>query len=115
VERYLEVLGIDNERYYAFILALIDRAIKKNIGMSSVMSSKIVGAIWILVQREKLPIDANMIQDRCDNIKKNTWTRFSDAITNNILKFYDIFAEHKIETGIKGRVVRRSEIEGLTA
>jgi hypothetical protein len=116
VDRYLEALGYmpDNEnyeRYKDFIMDLVTASRKKKVGMNSIMSSKIVGGIWILAQREKLTIDANTIQDKCDGIKKNTWMRYTNQIMENITKFIDVFDMYNIDHGLRGRVVKRVSSE----
>lgn len=116
IDRYLESLGYmpDNEnyeRYKDFVMDLVAKSIEKKIGMNSIMSSKIVGALWILVQKEKLKIEANTIQDKCDGIKKNTWMRFTKAVTDNITKFIEVFDNYNIDHGLRGRVVKRVSAE----
>jgi hypothetical protein len=107
-ERYLESLGLDNDpKYYDFIIKLVECAIEKRIATSSVLTSKIVGSIWILITHCKLGIDANKVESACDNIRKNTFTRFSKAIEDNILKFVDVFIEYNIPHGIKGKIIKK--------
>lgn len=114
IARYLEALGIDDKPHYRdFIADLINVSVEKKVGMNSVMSSKVVGTIWILIERERLTIDAQTIQDKCDGIKKNTWLRYTKVIKENLLKFIGVFDKHNIDHGLRGRVMKREVLPAL--
>jgi hypothetical protein len=110
IDRYLEALNIESDRNRDFINDLVTASIEKKIGMNSVMSSKIVGALWILVVKDKLKITPEQIQDKCDNIKKNTWLRFSNAILANIIKFIGVFEKHRVDHGLHGKIIKKTTL-----
>lgn len=99
VDRYLEALNLENPDYKGFILDLIELSEKRKIGMNSHISSKIVGAIWILIQQLNLPISAVQLEKAADNTKKNTFTKFQTVVRNSMNVFAPIFKEYKIPTG----------------
>ena len=96
VDRYMCALDIENPTYSQFVIDLVQRSEDKNIGMNSQISSKIVGAIWILIQRKKLGISAQALERAADNTKKNTFAKFSNMVMNNMGVFKDIFTTHGI-------------------
>lgn len=115
VRRYLQSLGLfkldEHEnptdrslRYEGFVNDLVALSVKLSVSWSSVQSSKIVGAIWVLIIHEKLDISHNKVTECCDSIKKNTFTKFSSQIDANLIKFVDVFNKYKIYHGIRGRV-----------
>jgi len=113
-ERYLAILHLDNyeeqkkagKHYADFVEDLVNMSIECKIGMRSVDSSKVVGAIWILIQHEKLNISINDVELACDNTRKNTFTNFSKCITENILQFIDVFEKNGIKHGYEGRLTK---------
>jgi len=111
VDRYLESLGIETDRNRDFILELVDKSIEMKIGLNSVMTSKVVGALWILIIKTGMKVEASSLQDKCDNIKKNTWMRFTNAVLENITKFVGVFERHGVPHGIKGKIVKRAAAE----
>lgn len=113
--RYLENLNIitedeglglaispEEERYKNFILDIVKLSIEKNIGMSSIMSSKIVGAIWILINKLNLNITYKTVEKCCDEIRKSTFKRFSEELLKpeHLFKFIDVFDKYNIPHGI---------------
>ena len=110
--RYLEALGLlkmteygdmteTSERYKGFVDELVETSIKKRIAACSIKSSKIVGAIWVLIVKENLGIKESLVEDACDKTRKNTFTRFSKAIDENITAFIPVFEKYKINVGFK--------------
>jgi hypothetical protein len=94
--RYLEALNISNERYYDFVAELVDYSEAIHMGYRSQISSKIVGALWIIIRKEKLPISDKDLEKAADNTKKNTFVKFYDLVMNNIDVFVDIFNKYEI-------------------
>jgi hypothetical protein len=108
VERYLELLKLDHEeRYKFFVIELVKEANRCHIGMNSIDSSKVVGAIWTLVQRIDTTITITDIETKCDGIRKNTFSHFSKAIDANILSFIDVFEKYGIKHGYEGRLKKK--------
>lgn len=99
------VLSSDSIRYLQFVNDLVHASIKKRVAVNSIKSSKIVGAIWVLISHCKINITSTAVEDACDKTRTNTFTRFSRAVDENILLFKDVFDAHGIPTGIRGRVV----------
>lgn len=96
VDRYLEALNIDKPEYGQFIIALVEDSERRKIGVGSQISSKIVGAIWILINKCRLNITAQALEKATDNTKKNTFTKFSNIVLDNIRTFAPIFAMYGI-------------------
>lgn len=101
-ELYLERLELDPKLYKDFIVELIGRAVELNVGMSSIMNSKVIGTIWLIVQKQKLKIPYTEIETKCDGIKKNTFMKFTNNIEKNIIRFIDIFVKYNINHGLIG-------------
>lgn len=103
ITRYLDCLMLDVAKYKPFLEELIKRANTIGVGLRSISSSKVVGAIWVLVQKEKLPITSNDLDKKCD-VKQNTFKKFSEAVLVRLHRFVDIFEAHGVNHGI---VVRK--------
>jgi len=96
VERYLEALGMENPMYEQFIIELVEESERKRICMNSQISSKIVGAIWILIDKKNLKISAKQLEKATDNTKKNTFIKFYNIVLGNMRTFTHIFAKYGI-------------------
>jgi transcription initiation factor TFIIIB Brf1 subunit/transcription initiation factor TFIIB len=101
-KRYLEMLGITEEkyeqydRYKNFIIELVNQSEAYHIGMHSQISSKVVGGIWILNVCCRLGIPASKIEDSTDNTRKNTWMKFCNEIKDNYRVFLSVFNDYKV-------------------
>jgi len=117
--RYMESLGLDKspkaKKYKNFILHLTSESILKHVATKSLITSKIVGALWILIKYENLPITSKQLENSSDNIRKNTITTFSDEIEKHILKFIHVFKAWGIPHNIPGKLIRRDEYNSLIA
>jgi len=112
IERYLEALGLDAdeksfERYKAFVYDIVATSFRKYIGNNSILTSRVVGAIWVLIQHANLDIPAATLEQACDAIRYHTFTKFSQVVDSNIIQFIDIFEKYKIPHGVRGRIVRK--------
>ena len=96
IDRYLEALNLEDARYKPFILEVIERSEERKIGMSSNMSSKIVGSLYIVIVQCKLPITVATLEQVADNIKKNTFGKFQMAVMSAVTVFGDIFDKYGI-------------------
>lgn len=96
VDRYMEGLNLDSAQYNAFIIDLVGESEKRKIGMNSQLSSKIVGAIWIIITKCKLNITALELEKAADNTKKNTFVKFYNIVFSNIGTFAAVFRAHNI-------------------
>lgn len=83
-------------RYYEFVEKIVARSNDLRISWNSIGSSKIVGAIWVLINKLKLDIPHTTVTTCCDGIRKNTFTRFSKEIESKITVFNDIFTKCEI-------------------
>jgi transcription initiation factor TFIIIB Brf1 subunit/transcription initiation factor TFIIB len=96
IDRYLESLNLDNPIYADFIRELVNRSEDRKLGMNSQISSKVAGAIWIIIRNCKLDIAARSLEKATDNTKKNTFNKFYDVVLNNRATFADIFTKYNI-------------------
>lgn len=96
VDRYMDGLNLDNPDYTKFIIELVQESENKKIGMNSQLSSKIVGAIWILIDRCKLQITPIQLECAADNTKRNTFMKFYNIVVANIAIFSHIFIKNNI-------------------
>lgn len=98
-DRYLEALNIEEpqySKYGVFIKDLIEESENRKIGMNSQISSKVVGAIWIIIINCNLNISSQQLEKATDNTKKNTFVKFYKSVTENLNVFAPIFTKHSI-------------------
>lgn len=107
-DRYLEALALEKvENYKNFIIDLVNKCNEKRVGISSLTSTKVAGAIWILITKLKLNITYTQVENSVDKIRKNTFVKFANAVEKNILKVAEPFIKHNIPTGIHfGKLVK---------
>lgn len=96
VDRYLEELNLDNPNYSKFIIDLVNESERRKIGMNSQISSKVVGAIWILICKCGLKITAPALEKAADSTKKNTFTKFYKVVFDNINAFAQVFIRYNV-------------------
>lgn len=96
VDRYMDALSLENSEYSKFVIDLVEESEKRKIGMNSQLSSKIVGAIWILINKCNLRITPQRLEQATDNTKRNTFTKFYNLTLNNIEIFKHVFIRHGI-------------------
>lgn len=96
VDRYMDGLNLDNPNYSRFIIDLVQESETRKIGMNSQLSSKIVGAIWILIDKCHLGISYAKLEKATDNTKRNTFSKFYNIVINNIGAFAHIFVKYGI-------------------
>jgi transcription initiation factor TFIIIB Brf1 subunit/transcription initiation factor TFIIB len=113
IKKYLTNLELNKdketyERYIGFIIDIINETVRLRIGLTSYITSKIVGCIYLINKKCKLNISIDTIEQSCDNKRKNTITSFANAIDNpdTILNFYEIFQKYNIPIGIEGPIVK---------
>jgi len=120
LSRYLEALGItpettrDAHRCKEFTLKLGDATRRVHIGLTSTLPSQVVGTLWVFIQHggvADVVIDIAKMQSMCDGVKRNTWMRFYNAIMERKLQFIDLFDRYGVDHGMRGRLVRRSEVK----
>lgn len=88
------------EQQYArlvnFITDLVALSESARVGMSSQISSKVVGAIWLLICGLQIGITAAQLEQAADCTKKNTFVKFSRAVMNNLTIFKPVFDAHSV-------------------
>jgi len=95
-DRYLEALGLEDPRYGLFIEEIVVASMNNKIAMSSQISSKIVGAIWIVITQLKINITSQTLEKSTDNTKKNTFVKFCKAVYDSGQVFAPIFRKYEI-------------------
>lgn len=95
-DRYLEALCLDDPRYELFITEICNLSETKKMGMSSKMSSKVVGTLWIIIENCKLNITLEKLDKATDKTKKSTFIKFSRVVADNMGTFGPIFDKYKI-------------------
>ncbi len=96
MDRYMCALHITNVKYCEFVVALVNASEKHHIGVSSQLSSKVVGAIWIVISKCHLPITWEALEKATNNTKKNTFIKFSKVIYSNMRLFAPVFIKYGI-------------------
>lgn len=101
IDRYLDELKIyckeiQDDKYVSFVKELVQYSEEINLGMNSQLSSKVIGAIWILICKFKLNITADQVEIACDNTKKNTFVKFSKLVIKNEKKFAHLFKKYSV-------------------
>lgn len=96
ISRFLANLDIDKPDYRNFIYDLVEESERRNIGLSSQISSKVVGAIWIINCHCGLGISQTTIENKSDNTKKNTFCKFYNLVMRYIDIFAPIFEQYNI-------------------
>lgn len=96
LNRYLANLQIDNEFYRDFVTDLVNESERIKMCMNSQLSSKIVGALWIIITKCKLPITSQKLEECADKIKKTTFIKFYKVVIENMDLFVHIFAKYNI-------------------
>jgi len=92
---YFATLSID-PKYTEFIVDIVKLSEDENICMSSQPTSKIVGAIWVLITQMKLPITLQTVESAANKIKRNTFMKFAKAVTQADELFDSVFEKHGI-------------------
>lgn len=95
LERYIEAMGID-VKYRAFIYDIVTLTEEMKIGMSSQISTKIIGTIWLLSEHVGLGFTLQEIEQRGDNIKKNTFLKFYKVLKAFLPLLIDTLHAHSI-------------------
>jgi hypothetical protein len=93
---YLPQLGIDTPTHRMFVTDVVTRSFQRKIAMQSYHSSKIIGAIWILIERCKLGITAHALEKCTGGTKKSTFCKFTYEVYRNISSFCDIFEKYGV-------------------
>lgn len=96
VDRYLEALNIEDAPSREFVRELVAISEEKKIGMNLQISSKIVGAIWVLIQNKGLDISSGALEKAADDMKKNTFLKFHKLVHENMSIFGAVFDKFSI-------------------
>ncbi len=93
------MLNISEEnsgKYKAFVLEIVGESENRKIGMNIQLSSKIAGALWILINGLKLKITSAELERAADNIRKSTFMKFYKVVAEYRRTFEPIFIHHGI-------------------
>ena len=93
--RYLETLQIDM-KYAEFIKDMLLRSNTKRAGISCTTKTKIVGTMWFLNDKCNMGIKQKTFENACDNIRANTFTKYSKQIEKNIEIFIPVLKHHGV-------------------
>ncbi len=96
VDDYCDKLKIINVGYRSFIRELVEESDKVQVATESCISSKVVGAIWIVITKMGLKISADQVETATAK-KRSTFTKFSNKVLLNIKLFAAIFLKYKIK------------------
>ena len=96
VDRYMDGLGLDNQQHIQFVIDIVNESETHKLGMTSQLSSKIVGAMWILVVKCNMKITHAQLEKATDNTKRNTFNKFYNVVMQNINVFRHIFIKYGI-------------------
>lgn len=112
IDRYMELLGIDN-KYKQFVIDLIDRADKKNIHIlhDSKNNTKCVGAIYMLIDRIKslrIKISHQKIEEEC-GISKTTFIRYYNNLCAHYKILRTVFKQHHIPMKRSWRLSKKTQ------
>lgn len=94
-DRYLDALRIESSIYTDFITDLVQLSEDRAIAMSSNISSKVTGALWIIISQCKLNVTVQQLES-VDNTKKATFMKFYRAVMTNIAVFRSLFVTYGI-------------------
>lgn len=110
INRYLDNLKINTPENNNFINEFIGITNKNKIGHKSIISSKIVGTIALLVMYkiniEGGGIGLDIIENACDKIRKNTFLRFLKEVDANKYSYVELFWRYDVYYPIERRCVR---------
>lgn len=99
--RYLAMLGID-KKYEKFVTDFIERTEELNVGTSSQMSSKIAGAVWILVKGIGLKLSRDDVEKATGGCKQNTYMKYCNSVSVAAKDLEDIFIAHEVQMNFGG-------------
>lgn len=110
VNRYLARLGLDDEwytsRYRDFVCELVELSEIQKIGMNSQISSKVIGALWVLVLNFHPNIQIREFEESVDGTKKNTFNKFCKNIFQYMDIFKPVFEKYDIPLKAPAEIVR---------
>lgn len=90
----------EGDRYRGFIRDLVRLSERRRIGMNSHVSSKVVGALFILITQLQLPISLADLEAATDNTKKSTFMKFITAVKSNMLVFRPVYKQYNVPTTV---------------
>lgn len=96
-ERYLTPLDLNSEENVNFVESIVQTSYDCNMEMASQRSSKIVGAIWLLIRSKRLNITIYEVEQASEKTRVNTFKRFYDEVMRNKSYFTDVFKEFNMD------------------
>jgi hypothetical protein len=95
-ECYLEKMKMESPIYLGFVRDIVIVSEKLKLCMSSQPSSKVAGALYLLVVSKKMPFTVADLE-KITGIKYNTFKKFYDAVVANKHEFVDVFMNYEID------------------
>jgi len=101
-ERYLEALGLEQPWHSDFVVEVVEHATSNNWCLNCQLSSKVAGAICMLVRGVSLDrlagknITDGMLEKNTDGTKKNTFRKIIDVVVLNPDRFQHIFLKYQV-------------------
>lgn len=98
INRFFNILKID-EKYKGFVIEIIEAAEANEVARTSIMESKCVGAIWLLIQAlgpDIISKSAKDLDDEC-NVRRNTFYRFCTDVSKCMRFFNPIYSKYELE------------------
>jgi hypothetical protein len=100
--RYLEALGLEHDWHVDFVVEVVEYAANSHWCLNCQLSSRVAGAIWMLVHGVPLNrlagqrITDDQIEKHTDNTKKNTFRKIIDVVVQNNDRFKHIFEKYNV-------------------
>jgi hypothetical protein len=101
INKYLDCMSISYSWARDFVKDIIDRSEELYIGYKSTKVSRVVGAIWLLCKYNGAIVNQDMVERKCDGVKRATFEKFSSAIEAELIEFKDIFEKYSVPHGLK--------------
>lgn len=95
INRFFNILKLD-EKYKPFVIEIIEAAEANEVARTSIMESKCVGAIWLLIQSIGADKSAKELDDEC-NVRRNTFYRFCTEVSKCMRFFTPIYSKHELD------------------
>ena len=96
VDKYAEALNIVDQGHIDFVTELVELSEERRICMRSHLSSKVAGAMWVLIRHARLDITETELERAADNTKRHTFMRFYEAVFSNMTVFGPLFREYGV-------------------
>lgn len=108
-QRYCGLLGIASPDNIQFVTDIVVQSEEINLGMNSHHSSKIAGALRLLVVSiGRTDITTDAIEAVTDNTKTNTYMKFYNLVVDNLSKFVYVYRRSGIPYPADLQIIKRN-------